>query len=104
MTGPRAATVQHTHLFAGARIDLGQEAVGPGTLSVRLSDGVVVEAELIDLDGAGAWVVAAAGFVTAAGASIAPKVWSVREIVNDAGDQILVLGPRTGLQRDPQVG
>lgn len=104
MTAPRAATVEHTHLFAGARLNLGPGAVTPGQLSVRMSDGVVVDAELVEVDGPGVWVLAVPGFTTAAGAGIAPKVWSVRNLSRDAEDRILVVGPRIELQRNPEAG
>lgn len=100
MTLPRTAAVGHTHLFPGARLELGPGAVEAGALSVRLSDGVEIEADLIDLDGAGALILAVPAFTTKAGAAIEAKVWSVREIVSEADDEILVLGRRTELQRD----
>lgn len=99
----RSATTGHTHLFAGSRLNLGSAAVHAGPLAVRFNDGVEVQAELLELDPAG-YLLAVPEFVTAAGAIIPPKVWTVRDIIDDSGDQVLVLGPRTELQLEPDEG
>lgn len=99
---PRAATVEHSHLFPGARLRLTGAPVEPGGLAVRFSDGVEVDAELIALAEPPGHLLSVPEFVTAAGATISAKVWSVREIVDDGDDQVLVIGPRTDLEVPPR--
>ena len=94
MSDERAATASHSHLFPGARIDLAS-GIELGPLHLRLSDGVEVVAELVEL-GDGGLALSVPQFVTSAGTTVEPRVWLARA-ADDADRTCLVLGSRTEL-------
>lgn len=95
MTMARSAVATHSHLFPGARIDLGGGLGAPGGLWLRFSDGVELEAELLELVG-GELALSVPGYATAAGAAIQPRVWLVR-FAGDGPNPTLVVRSRTDL-------
>jgi len=96
VTVVRSAVATHSHLFPGARVDLGGGSGAASELRLRFSDGVEVDAELVELDG-GDLALAVPGYVTAAGTAIHARVWLVR-LADDAPSRTLTVRSRTDLR------
>lgn len=88
------AVCDHTHLFPGARPRVQQMpdpaafAADPWPIDVdlRLSDGVVIDAQLRTAHPAGAVLVVPA-HTTGAGTSIDSRTWTIREM-NQGGEEV----------------
>lgn len=82
-----------THLFRGARLHGAPLPEEPAAVRIRFSDGVEVQAELVEETGSGAFGLELPAYDTAAGTSIPPKLWRIahRETTGE-----IVIGDRVG--------
>lgn len=89
-------TVSYSHLFRGVRLR-GPAAVAlpvrASGVDLMFSDGVELEAELVELDDA-ALALAVPAYETATGHRIKAALWSVAEVITDQGALTIKLGPR----------
>lgn len=92
-----SASVAYSHLFPGARLELDSGPAQPGELCVRFSDGVEVDAELVEA-GAGQQLLRVPGFTTRAGTEVGPGIWTIRPPRDGQPDTILVIGSRTDIR------
>lgn len=89
-------TVSYSHLFRGVRLR-GPAAVAlpvrASGVDLMFSDGVELEAELVELDNA-ALALAVPAYETATGHQIKAALWSIVEVIADQDSLTIKLGPR----------